>query len=259
MTEQSLPACLHIYTKQQAIERGLRHYFTGKPCKRGHFCVRYVASGCAECNRIRAGEFYLANLERCRAYKRAKHAADPEPKREAARKRRTEKAGAVKEAGRRYYQENAEKIKARTRSWAAANRAAKNAYNKKWNSENKESALAHQRAYEKKRLKSDPVYALRCRMQTAIRNSLIKGGYTKRSRTQEYLGCTYEQLKQHLERQFLKGMTWENRSLWHIDHIVPLASAETEDDMVALQKFTNLRPLWAKDNLEKSDHLTHLI
>jgi hypothetical protein len=54
-------------------------------------------------------------------------------------------------------------------------------------------------------------------------------------------------------------MSWENRAEWHIDHIVPLATAKCEEDVIKLNHFTNLRPLWAADNLKKNSNRTHLI
>jgi hypothetical protein len=59
----------------------------------------------------------------------------------------------------------------------------------------------------------------------------------------------------HLESKFVDGMSWDNRSRWHIDHIMPLASAKTEEELVALCHYTNLQPLWAAENLRKSDKL----
>jgi hypothetical protein len=50
-------------------------------------------------------------------------------------------------------------------------------------------------------------------------------------------------------------MTWENRGEWHVDHIIPFASAKTEEDIVRLAHYTNLQPLWAKENLEKGDKM----
>ena len=57
----------------------------------------------------------------------------------------------------------------------------------------------------------------------------------------------------HIQAQFLPGMTWENRREWHIDHIVPLASATTYDEVVGLFALSNLQPLWASDNVRKRD------
>lgn len=65
------------------------------------------------------------------------------------------------------------------------------------------------------------------------------------------LGCDWHHLKTHLESKFVDGMSWENRSLWHIDHIIPLASAKSVEEVVRLCHHTNLQPLWAKDNIRK--------
>lgn len=86
------------------------------------------------------------------------------------------------------------------------------------------------------------------RMRDRIRRAVgpvPKGHYS--------LGCTPAQLRTHLERQFLRGMSWANRTDWHIDHIRPLASFDlTDPDQIKTAcHFTNLRPIWAKDNLRK--------
>ena len=77
-------------------------------------------------------------------------------------------------------------------------------------------------------------------------------GQAKPASTMELLGCSREDLMAHLESQFTEGMTWENRDQWHIDHIRPIASFEDPADP-ACWHFTNLQPLWAEDNLRKSD------
>lgn len=259
MNDASLSPRIEISTRKRAIQAGEKTYFTGKPCKHGHVGIRSVLGGCQECARIRASANYHSDVDASRERRRAEYRANPDIKKAAAKKWRSENPEAYRSRMSSYYLENAEELKAKARAWSASNRSAKNAYNQKWNQENKDRALAHQRAYERKRLKADPVYAMKCRMQCAIRNSLIKGGYTKKSRTHEYLGCSYEAFKVHIERQFLKGMTWDNRDAWHIDHIVPTASATSEAEIIALHKFTNLRPLWAELNQEKSDSREFLI
>lgn len=89
--------------------------------------------------------------------------------------------------------------------------------------------------------------------------ALLKRGYSKTSSTATILGCSWSEFAAHIERQFLPGMSWVNRSLWHIDHIVALATAVTEADVIALNHFTNLRPLWKPDNLKKGAKQTHLL
>lgn len=63
-----------------------------------------------------------------------------------------------------------------------------------------------------------------------------------------------DQLKTHLEKQFLPGMAWENYGKWHIDHIRPRRLFDrTEEGVKASWCLSNLRPLWAADNIRKSD------
>jgi hypothetical protein len=84
---------------------------------------------------------------------------------------------------------------------------------------------------------------------------------------QSLVGYTLERLRRHLERQFVRGMTWENRGhgpgKWHIDHILPVSSFkfETPDDadFKACWALSNLRPLWSTDNIRKSANRTHLL
>ena len=69
--------------------------------------------------------------------------------------------------------------------------------------------------------------------------------------TEKMLGCDWETAHKHLEIQFTKGMNWENQGEWHIDHIIPLVSANTKEELIKLCHYTNLQPLWAEDNLKK--------
>lgn len=73
----------------------------------------------------------------------------------------------------------------------------------------------------------------------------------KKLNSTAYLGCGYEILVKHIESQFVKGMDWNNKFLWHIDHIVPLRYAKTEEELIQLCHYTNIQPLWANDNLKK--------
>ena len=112
--------------------------------------------------------------------------------------------------------------------------------------------------YQKHRRKSDPVFYLSCKIRRLISLALQNKGYTKRSRTHEILGCSFIEFKEHLEKQFVNGLSWENRSEWHIDHVIPLASAKTEEEVIRLNHYTNLQPLWAADNLKKRDKMPDL-
>lgn len=107
--------------------------------------------------------------------------------------------------------------------------------------------------------KDDPVFSLSERVRGLLGSAMRRMGYTKKAKTQTILGCDWHVFAAHIERQFLRGMNWANRQDWHLDHIVPLATAKTEEDVIRLNHFTNLRPIWAKDNLSKGAQITHLI
>ena len=78
---------------------------------------------------------------------------------------------------------------------------------------------------------------------------------SKQESVLDLVGCSKDHLKKHLEDQFLDGMTWDNYGLhgWHIDHIKPCAAFELSDldQQIECFHYTNLQPLWAKDNLRK--------
>jgi hypothetical protein len=80
----------------------------------------------------------------------------------------------------------------------------------------------------------------------------LKGRYKSKS-TIELLGCSVEEVWNHLESKFKAGMTKENHGLWHIDHHRPCASFDLADPKQQAKCFhyTNLKPLWATDNLKK--------
>ena len=79
---------------------------------------------------------------------------------------------------------------------------------------------------------------------------------SKKNKTFDIVGCSPEFLKQHLEKQFTEGMCWELLGQHiHIDHIIPLSSAKTEDELYKLCHYENLQPLWAEDNLKKSNKI----
>jgi len=122
-----------------------------------------------------------------------------------------------------------------------------------------ESPQAARRVYYKTRIAKDPKHSMNNRIRSLIASSLRIKGYRKPVKTEGILGCTLTEFRAHIERQFLPKMNWENRHLWEIDHIVPMGSAASEDVAVALNHFTNLRPMWTADNRKKGDCITHLL
>jgi hypothetical protein len=151
----------------------------------------------------------------------------------------------------------------------------------KWRESNPERAAEAQKAFDEKRRNdpqrrkamlsyyakrdakrtSDPSRNLHHRMSEMIRRGLKAG---KSGKTWlSMVPYSVEELIRHIERQFLPGMSWSNMGGWHVDHITPRSSFEFssphDDGFKACWALTNLRPLWALDNIKKSDERTHLL
>lgn len=167
---------MDIITRDKAKELGLRLYFTGKPCKHGHVCDRYVGGKwCVECRRL----------------------------------------------------------------WNLANQTSK------------------KRVYEKtnrKKTYANPNVKLAMAIRSRISGAILKG--FKKCKSLELLGCEIVDARVHIEMQFEVGMSWDNHGEWHIDHIRPCASFDLtkEEEQKVCFHYTNLRPLWAKENLSKSSY-----
>lgn len=108
---------------------------------------------------------------------------------------------------------------------------------------------------EMERRKTDVVFALCKRLRKRLRESLVKLCIPKDATLRQALGCSYEDLRRHIEQGFVHGMGWDNMDKWHIDHRIPLATATTREDVLRLNHYTNLQPLWAQDNLAKNARL----
>ena len=109
--------------------------------------------------------------------------------------------------------------------------------------------------YCNKRYREDPLFNLSTRVRRRIKIFLKGSGLDKRTATRQMIGCDTATLKAHLEAKFSEGMSWDNKNKWHIDHIIPLASAKSQDEIEALCHYTNLQPLWAIDNIKKGNKI----
>lgn len=124
--------------------------------------------------------------------------------------------------------------------------------------EKRRRVLANRAAQREKR-KTDPAKAMHARISRLHRWALAQVGGVKKSPTLEALGYSAEELVAHIERQFVNGMGWHNMADWQIDHIIPVSEARCENDVVALNQLSNLRPLWAGVNNRKKNRRELLI
>lgn len=170
----------------------------------------------------------------------------------------------VKSQKQRYLKKNHQKNLDRGKNYREENKEKSLLRGRKWRDENREYSINYYQTNKSKinnqilqRKRKDVIFKLSSLYRSKLNKIL---GSNKNDKTFEIIGCTPQILKEHLENQFTHGMAWENHGLfgWHIDHIVPLSSVKTEEDLYKLCHYTNLQPLWAKDNLSKSNKLDYL-
>jgi hypothetical protein len=127
---------------------------------------------------------------------------------------------------------------------------------KLWIKNNREKITEQQREYTKAKHESDPFTKTRHNVKSRTK-SAFKNGFDKSKKTSQLIGCCWEDLRTHIENQFLEGMSWDNNTMhgWHVDHIIPLGSAKTIEDLESLCHYTNLQPLWSQDNWKKGDSI----
>lgn len=226
---------MNIIPRAEASKKGLKFYFTGKPCKRGHVSERYVANGrCMAC----AAEHYLENKDYVKARAAKYYVKNKEALAASQAKWQKENPEAVKASKAKYSAKNKEIIKARKAKWQKENPDAVKATNAKWQKEN-------------------PMYMFVRKSLRRVQSNW-KGG---RRKSEKILGYTYEALQAHIEKQFLKGMSWENRAEWHIDHIIPVSEhlKNGVEDPKVINCLSNLRPIWADENLSKGSKVLTLL
>jgi hypothetical protein len=164
------------------------------------------------------------------------------------------------------YRDIIKKIKSASKLYKKIKRKELSLKNKIYRLNNKERIDENRKKYyqknnrriydvHKKLLLRKPLAKFKIRIRNLISTTIRRKSFSKGSKTNEILGCTFEELKIHIESLFYEGMNWDNYGEWHIDHIMPASMAKTYDEVVRLNHYKNLRPMWASDNLRKSDKI----
>ena len=96
-------------------------------------------------------------------------------------------------------------------------------------------------------------------MRSRVSGYLKKSSVTKNNKTFEIVGCTPQELKDYLEKQFKDDMTWENYGVWHVDHKLPITSFEIQEmgdkEFMKCWCLDNLQPMWGEENIRKSNKI----
>ena len=157
-----------------------------------------------------------------------------------------------KKALERYYK-NREHNLLKQKEWHYRNRGKRTKQLREYSYANKN----RRNEYLKKKRETDVQFKISKNIRDRMRAAM--DGRSKSKNTIDLLGCSIEEVKIYLENQFTEGMTWNNygKTGWHIDHILPCASFDLTDPEQQKKCFhyTNLQPLWAKDNYSKRDRI----
>lgn len=262
--------CSEFY-KDLSSKRGYSNYCI--TCKYEHLCENKRPipeyKKCNICEEIKIkNEFYAQKRSLDGLYSSCKSCCSEKEKSdynenkdkilERNKKSRLKHKEKYKEGSRKYYINNKEKVLT---------------YSKRRYEENKETIKEKVRIYTKtdkfkenrKNLRKSPLYLLQINLQNLILHEFTKQNLHKNKRTKEILGCTIEEFKNHIEKQFLPWMSWDNygncisneyNCTWNLDHIIPISWAQTENEIQALNHWSNFQPLCSKINKhEKKDNI----
>jgi len=159
-----------------------------------------------------------------------------------------------KEYQKQYRLKNKDKLTKYTNEWYLENKERLLSYQKKYREKNNVNINLQKKVYRKNRLENDDLYKFKQNIRNRMSQAFRKTSW-KKDGSELLIGCSFNIAKEHIENNFKLGMSWSNHGEWHIDHIIPLSSAKTKDELIKLCHYTNLQPLWAIDNLSKGNKL----
>ena len=201
--------------------------------------------------KLSAKRFRAAHPERAKAASARWAKANPDKVRQASSRAYYRHRVARLEVARAAYKANPSRRRASNLRWRLANPDKVNAAVTRW----KKAHRVEQNLKIRLRRQQDPDFRIRGNLSSRLAIAVRRGG-GKAASTAALVGCCLTDLKSHLESLFQPGMSWDNygRKGWHVDHVRPCASFDMTDreQQKACFHFSNLQPLWAKDNYHKS-------
>ena len=258
-----------VISRAEAIKQGLKHYFTGKPCKNGHVAKRYCSSKlcfiCSHEKSIKRNQYYWktekGKLAKAKAQAKYFKKNREELLTKAKERKETPKGKkANQEAQAKYWKENREKLltKAKERKETPKGKIAYKEAQTKYFSSDKAKEM------RKKWLEKYPEQKIAMQMRRNLYSIFRKNDFKKKGKFLELVGCDSLYLKNYLEKKFKSGMNWNNygRGNWHVDHIVPVQYFIENYDYNKLEtqkicwSYLNLQPMWEKDNISKSNKIS---
>lgn len=213
-----------LSSRVDANLNGDMYYFTGVECKHGHVSRRFTKTGvCCECVKVARKIYKSKNNDK------------------------------IKERKRKAYHSDRDKHLLQRKASYQKHKAKRNAESAIYRKNNKDKL----NKYYVERRKTDLNFKMSAYMRNMLNRVLSRTYNDKDNSTVQTLGYTCDELINHIESKFEDGMSWDNYGEWHIDHIVPLTVMVNAGfkDPADINHLSNLQPLWAIDNLAKSNKI----
>ncbi len=229
------------------IEKDILEFYKNKINKDGH------SGKCKECTKKSSSLYRELNSDKIKEYNKEYRDLNKEKCKSLYKEWRIKNKEYKKLKDKEYQSNNKDKMKEYRDK---RNKEDIKNYNSNYYLNNKETILLNNYYYKKNRKQNDSLFKLSENIRSLISNSFKRCGFSKISKTNEILGCSFEEFKIYLESKFEYWMSWDNRGMyngelnygWDIDHIIPLSSAENEEDIMKLNHYTNLQPLCSYKN-----------
>ena len=223
------------------IEKSLDKYSKSKKNKLG------LRAQCKECDR----NYRLDNSKSIKDYQKKYSLENRENSIKYLKNYRVENRKYLKEKAKYNRIRDVDIIKLRSKKYYKENKKKLLEKSKKYYKENKKEIVEKGRIYRKEKRNNDPLFKLECNIRRLILHSFSKNITEKSLKTKKILGCSIQYFKNHLESKFEPWMNWQNRGLfngknnygWDLDHIVPISSAKTKEELIKLNHYSNFQPL----------------
>ena len=163
----------------------------------------------------------------------------------------------LKQAKKRNYLENRERYLAQKKQYRLDNSQKLKIKASAYYESNKDKIIKRVSCWQKNRRASDPQFRIARNLRKRVWEALRSQSAIKKDKTIKLVGCSVKQLMCHLESLFEINMSWSNYGDWHVDHKKPCSSYDLTNPQPQQDCFhyTNLQPLWARDNLSKNNSL----
>jgi|688.fasta_scaffold290625_2 hypothetical protein len=208
---------------------------------------------CKECEKIRSLEYRVKNREKINLKNKDRRKENPDKHKEYYRKYVEKNPDKSSKERLKLYRQNpefVEKEKKRRKKYYQDNIDREREKRKKYYHLNKDEERKKNNNWRKEKMKTDGFFRMKRRLRDRIRD-YMKGEYISK-KTSDIVGLDYNDFKNYISGMFTEGMCWENYGKWHLDHIKPLCTAKSIEEVYLLNHYTNLQPLWGDDNLKKN-------